>query len=91
VSVVSFVVFEQVLDTHCTDGKPMERIVPGAIVFQGQSYLSVDEMPAGARKAYEHALQMLGDAVPSGAADAWEEEGPGPRAAPGPADVTASA
>ena len=62
----------------------MDRIVPGPIVFRGQTYRSVDEMPARVRQAYERVLRMLDDMVPLGAPDAWEEWGPGEEFAPGP-------
>ena len=57
----------------------MERTVSRPIVFQGQTYASVDEMPAEVRQAYERALQMLNEVVSDGAPDAWEEESPGAR------------
>jgi hypothetical protein len=65
----------------------MDRIVPGPIVFRGQTYPNVAEMPVEVRQAYEQVLRVLGDAVPGGAPDAWEERGPGEGPSPGPLDI----
>ncbi len=65
----------------------MDRIMPGPVIFRGQTYRSVGEMPAKVRQAYEEALKRLQDAVPSGTWDAWEERGPGEAPSPGPHDV----
>ena len=62
----------------------MDRFVPGPVVFRGQTYARVEEMPAKVRQAYERALRMLDEAVSDGAPDAWEEEGPGTSFSPGP-------
>ena len=57
----------------------MDHPVPGPIVFRGQTYASVDEMPAAVRQAYERVLRMLDEAAPGGALDTWEE---GPESPP---------
>jgi len=62
----------------------VERTVPHPIVFRGQTYASVPEMPTEVREDYERALRMLSEAIPTGVPDAWEEEGPGAVSAPGP-------
>ncbi len=62
----------------------MDRFVPGPIVFRGQTYASIEEMPAEVRQAYERALRMLDETVPGGDLDIWEDEGPGEKCGPGP-------
>jgi len=62
----------------------MDRFVPGPIVFRGQTYASVEEMPAKVRQAYERVLRMLDEVAPGGTLDAWEDEGPGTDFSPGP-------
>ena len=67
----------------------MDRIVPGPIVFRGQTYRSVEDMPTKVRQAYEQVLRMLDNLVPSSAPDTWEEVHPGSiyEALSGPKDL----
>lgn len=51
----------------------MDRSARDPIVFRGKVYGRPDDMPAADRQAYEQALRTLGEAIPSGAPDAWEE------------------
>lgn len=62
----------------------MDRIVPGPILFRGQTYRSLEDMPAPVRQAYERALRALNGTIPIGAPDAWEEAFPN-HAPPSPA------
>lgn len=64
----------------------MERSAQDAIVFRGKVYGRPDDMATADRQAYEQVLRMLGEAIPNGAPDAWEEWEPNWRllSPPGP-------
>ena len=50
-------------------------LVRTRIVFNGQQYSSVDEMPAGVRQAYEQAMGVLADSNRDGIPDLFETNG----------------
>lgn len=51
----------------------MDRSAREPIVFRGKVYGRLEDMPAADRQAYEQVLRTLGETIPSGAPDAWEE------------------
>jgi hypothetical protein len=54
----------------------MEPSVPSPIIFRGQTYPSVDDMPTEIRQAYEEVLRMLNGLPPASIPDEWVEWGP---------------
>jgi hypothetical protein len=51
---------------------PMSGQTIGAVIVDGQSYTSVDEMPPHVREAYGKAMSALGDADGDGVPDVLE-------------------
>ncbi len=45
---------------------------PGTVIYQGQVYTSVDEMPPDARRAYQQAMSVFADADGDGIPDIFE-------------------
>ena len=52
----------------------VDATTPGTVIYQGQAYTSVDEMPSDARRAYQQAMSVFADADGDGVPDVFQSD-----------------